>query len=185
MQPPPKGMRRKPRITVPRIPALCTLKISRRDPKPMCIACIAIKNTQASLTDLPSCPYCNTMPEKILVRRLRVAVASSPDPCLPTVSEQCATTSHSPQTAQRSLPICLHSAQDTTLTCLMRTMTLFVSMLPSDELATCPLCLITAGIGCSRPCDFERNRRLQLGTDVFYFSRSSLSLEPDKELRAK
>lgn len=66
----------------------------------MCIACMAVKHTQGSLADPRSGLHYTTMPEKILERRLRVAVASSPDPCLPTFSTQCATTSYPKQTAQ-------------------------------------------------------------------------------------
>lgn len=66
----------------------------------MCIACMGVKHAQASLANSESCPHCAKMPEKILERRLRVAVASSHDPCLPTASAQSATTSHPPRAIQ-------------------------------------------------------------------------------------
>ncbi|XP_035985652.1 uncharacterized protein LOC118559064 [Fundulus heteroclitus] len=63
-------------------PASCGASISGRDPHPMCIACMGAKHAQASLADPQGCQHCASMPEKILERRLRVAVANSQDPCL-------------------------------------------------------------------------------------------------------
>lgn len=48
----------------------------------MCIVCMGAKHAQASLADPQGCPHCALMPEKILERRLRVAVTNSQDPCL-------------------------------------------------------------------------------------------------------
>lgn len=41
-----------------------------------------IVHGQASLVDLQSCLHCSSMPEKVLERRLRVAVGNSENPCL-------------------------------------------------------------------------------------------------------
>lgn len=63
-------------------PASCGATISGRDPHPMCIVCMGAKHAQASLADPQGCPHCALMPEKVLERRLRVAVTNSQDPCL-------------------------------------------------------------------------------------------------------
>lgn len=75
---PDKGPESKNMGTVSRqCPASCGSHISGKDPHPMCIACMGAKHAQASLADPQSCPHCTAMSEKILERRLRVAVASS------------------------------------------------------------------------------------------------------------
>ncbi|XP_041840350.1 uncharacterized protein LOC121639256 [Melanotaenia boesemani] len=80
---PAKGSEPKAKEVVSRpCPASCGSTISGRDPHPMCIACMGPKHAQASLADPQSCSHCASMPEKILERRLRVAVANSQDPCL-------------------------------------------------------------------------------------------------------
>lgn len=48
----------------------------------MCIVCMGAKHAQTALAERDSCQYCASMPEKILERRLRVAVANTQDPCL-------------------------------------------------------------------------------------------------------
>ncbi|XP_039897551.1 uncharacterized protein LOC120739743 [Simochromis diagramma] len=63
-------------------PTSCAATISGRDPNPMCIVCMGAKHAQASLADPQGCPHCVLMPEKVLERRLRVAVTNSQDPCL-------------------------------------------------------------------------------------------------------
>lgn len=80
---PAKGSEPKDKEAVSRpCPASCGATISGKDPHPMCIACMGPKHAQASLADPLSCSHCALMPEKILERRLRVAVANSQDPCL-------------------------------------------------------------------------------------------------------
>uniref|UniRef100_A0AAV2J5L0 LRRNT domain-containing protein n=1 Tax=Knipowitschia caucasica TaxID=637954 RepID=A0AAV2J5L0_KNICA len=80
---PAKGSDPKPKEAASRsCPASCGSAISGRDPHPMCITCMGAKHAQAALADRESCGYCSSMPEKILERRLRVAVAHPQDPLL-------------------------------------------------------------------------------------------------------
>ncbi|CAL9692893.1 unnamed protein product [Knipowitschia caucasica] len=80
---PAKGSDPKPKEAASRsCPASCGSAISGRDPHPMCITCMGAKHAQAALADRESCGYCASMPEKILERRLRVAVAHPHDPLL-------------------------------------------------------------------------------------------------------
>lgn len=48
----------------------------------MCIVCMGAKHAQTAVVNREFCHHCASMPEKILERRLRVAVANSQDPCL-------------------------------------------------------------------------------------------------------
>ncbi|CAL9704375.1 unnamed protein product [Knipowitschia caucasica] len=80
---PAKGSDPKPKEAASRsCPASCGSAISGRDPHPMCITCMGAKHAQAALADRESCGYCASMPEKILERRLSVAVAHPHDPLL-------------------------------------------------------------------------------------------------------
>ncbi|KAK7889130.1 hypothetical protein WMY93_024690 [Mugilogobius chulae] len=80
---PAKGSDPKPKETPSRLcPASCGASISGRDTHPMCIVCMGAKHAQTALADRQSCSHCASLPEKILERRLRVAVANSHDPCL-------------------------------------------------------------------------------------------------------
>uniref|UniRef100_A0AAV2LK34 Uncharacterized protein n=1 Tax=Knipowitschia caucasica TaxID=637954 RepID=A0AAV2LK34_KNICA len=80
---PAKGSDPKPKEAASRsCPASCGSAISGRDPHPVCITCMGAKHAQAALADRESCGYCSSMPEKILERRLRVAVAHPQDPLL-------------------------------------------------------------------------------------------------------
>lgn len=81
-------------------PASCGASISGRDPHPMCIACMGAKHAQASLADPQGCQHCSSMPEKILERRLRVAVANSQDPCLSSPSAVAAGENHQPRASK-------------------------------------------------------------------------------------
>uniref|UniRef100_A0AAV2M0X8 Uncharacterized protein n=1 Tax=Knipowitschia caucasica TaxID=637954 RepID=A0AAV2M0X8_KNICA len=80
---PAKGPDPKPKEAASRsCPTSCGSAISGRDPHPMCITCMGAKHAQAALADRESCGYCASMPEKILERRLRVAVAHPQDQLL-------------------------------------------------------------------------------------------------------
>lgn len=84
---PAKGSGPKSKEAVSRpCPASCGATILGRDPHLICIACMGTKHTQASLADPQSCSHCASMPEKILERRLRVAVTNSQDTCLAAVT---------------------------------------------------------------------------------------------------
>ena len=63
----------------------------------MCIACMSIKHAQAALADPQSCAHCASMTEKILERRLRVAVANSHDPCLSGTTPKATSSTHQPR----------------------------------------------------------------------------------------
>lgn len=77
-------------------PASCGASISGKDPHPMCIACMGAKHAQTALADRDSCHHCTSMPEKILERRLRVAVANSQDPCLAPAAGKTTAETHQP-----------------------------------------------------------------------------------------
>ncbi|XP_034564504.1 uncharacterized protein LOC117830473 [Notolabrus celidotus] len=95
---PAKGPEPKDKEAVSRLyPASCGSSISGRDPHPMCIACMGAKHARASLADPQSCSHCESMPEKILERRLRVAVANRQDPCLSGATPKASTSTHQPR----------------------------------------------------------------------------------------
>ena len=63
----------------------------------MCIACMGAKHAQAALADPQSCLHCASMPEKVLERRLRVAVSTKQDPCLSGTAPKATTSTHLPR----------------------------------------------------------------------------------------
>lgn len=67
-------------------PSIVSLLLNEgMDPHPMCIACMGSKHAQALLADSQSCSHF-FMPEKILERRLNVAVSNSQDPWLAAIT---------------------------------------------------------------------------------------------------
>lgn len=97
---PAKGSDPKPKEVASRsCPASCGSSISGKDPHPMCIACMGAKHAQTALADRDSCHHCASMPEKILERRLRVAVANSQDPCLTQATSNATADTHQARAA--------------------------------------------------------------------------------------
>ncbi|GAA6219773.1 uncharacterized protein LOC117830473 [Lates japonicus] len=97
---PAKGSEPKNKEAASRLcPASCGSSISGRDPHPMCIACMGAKHAQASLADPQSCSHCASMPEKILERRFRMAVANNQDPNLSGATPKATTSTHLPGAA--------------------------------------------------------------------------------------
>lgn len=78
-------------------PASCGANISGKDPHPMCIVCMGAKHAQTALANRDFCHHCTSMPEKILERRLRVAVANSQDPCLTQATAKATADTHQPR----------------------------------------------------------------------------------------